>query len=491
MASNIRKNYIYNVLYQIISIIVPFITAPYTSRVLGAQAIGDYSFTAANVSYFSIVAGLGLAAYGKRETAYYQNDKKKRSIVFFEVQCYKFVTTCIAVVAFLIFVHWFSPEDRRYLYQIQVISILSVFFDISWFFQGLEDFKITVIRNLFVKLVGTVGVFVFVHRSEDIGLYIALHCLISIVSNILLWPYLSKYIEYPGIKSIKPLRLTGPMLELFIPVIAIQVYNVLDKTLVGKVTKSSYESGYYEQTTKIVSILLTLVTSLGGVLLPRMAAMYTNDETEQFEELATKAFQFVILCAFPLWAGIVSVANRFIPVFLGKGYEKVVELLYVYSLVIVIIPISNIAGDAILTPTGQHNKGTVSVVAGACVNFLLNMVLISRLQSMGAAIATVVAECVVTLMHVYFIRDNVDINKIAKYYFRNFTSACVMGLVVFFVGLVLGNIGLKDVITLIIQIIIGISFYYFWLVKVVKDGMFLEFRELIVNKFFQKRYKAE
>ena len=274
MKNSIKKNYAYNVIYQIVNIFVPIITTPYVSRVLGVDAIGNYSFTASIVSYFSLFATLGFSIYGQREIAYRAKDTMAISILFYEIQSFKFISTASCVLLLLLFTHFFADTDYKTILYIQTLTVVAVFFDISWLFQGLENFKITVMRNLIVKIIGLVLIFTFVHRSEDLELYIVLQCCTQLVGNISLWKYLPKYICRVEKSLVKPFENTRKMLELFVPMIAIQVYTVLDKTMIGCLTNSSYENGCYEQVTKIVAILMAIITSLGVVMLPTMASVY-------------------------------------------------------------------------------------------------------------------------------------------------------------------------------------------------------------------------
>ncbi len=473
-------------MYQVISIIVPFITTPYISRVLGADAIGEYSYTASIVTYFSIASTMGLAMYGQREIAYVRDDRKKRSILFFEVELYKFLTTAVCVFLFLVFAFRYSTPPRRILYLVQTTTIISVFFDISWFYQGLEEFRITVLRNLLIKIIGAISIFVFVHSRDDLLLYVGLHCLIVFLSNAMLWLYLGRYIMLPSLRDLHPFRFTLTMLELFIPLIAIQVYTVLDKTMIGRITHSAYENGCYEQTTKMINMVMALVTSLGTVMLPRMAAVFAEHNDKRFEELATKAFRYVILLACPLCAGLIAVSANFVPIFYGPGFDRVVDLLRIYSFVLIIIPLSNIAGYAILMPMGQHNKGTIAVVTGAIVNFSLNMFLIARWKSIGAAVATVVAESVVTLIHLYFVRNKVSLGSIGKYYIRNILTAAVMGILVYVLGKQLALTGMRPVPILLTQIITGMIFYCILIAHVIKDE---SLRQLISSVLRRRRVK--
>lgn len=483
MKNSVKKNYAYNVIYQIINIFVPIVTTPYVSRVLGVDAIGNFSYTASIVSYFSLFATLGFSIYGQREIAYRAKDTIAISILFYEIQSFKFISTASCVLLLLLFTHFFADTDYKTILYIQTLTVVAVFFDISWLFQGLENFKITVMRNLIVKIIGLVLIFTFVHRSEDLELYIVLQCCTQLVGNISLWKYLPKYICRVEKSLVKPFENTRKMLELFVPMIAIQVYTVLDKTMIGGLTNSSYENGCYEQVTKIVAVLMAIITSLGVVMLPTMASIYAEQNLEKLKKIAEKAYCYVIFISCPLGFGLISISDTFVPFFLGNGYDKSVPLLKIYALVLLIIPLSNIAGYAILTPIGQHNKGTLAVILGALINFCFNLVLIPKLLSVGAAISSVIAEAFVTIIHLIFIRKYIHVTTVVKYYISQVLISTFMCVCVYFSGIYLKGILNTEIIVLCIQVMIGIVVFLFIQLLIVKEPLLLD----LLKHLFQMR----
>lgn len=468
--STIIKNYLYNVLYQILSIIIPLITTPYISRVLKVESIGAYGYTASIVSYFTLFGGLGLSMYGQREIAYYQNNKQQRSKIFGEVCLFRLLTVSITFIIYVLFILNVQNQQYRMLFQIQIISIVSVLFDISWFFQGLEEFKRIVFRNLFVKVVGALCIFCFVHSEENLWLYTLILVGSNFIGNISLWLYLPKYICAINIKELRPFRNINTVFQLFVPMIATTVYNVLDKTMIGIITCSDAENGYYEQTTKIISVVLALLTSLGTVLLPRMANCYVNNKVREFRELVNTSYRFVIWASCPFCFGIIAISSCLVPWFLGAGFEKVSVLIKIYAPVLLFIPISNIAGAAVLTPTGRQNKGTIAVFIGAGVNFILNLVLIRHLSSIGAAIATIIAEFVVTVLHIYYIRNDVDIKSLMVFWIKHlFISILMLVFIYVITARLLSILNISMIVTNVIQIFAGIGLYLFLSIIVLRE----------------------
>ncbi len=177
---SIKKNYLFNLSYQILSILTPLITTPYVSRILGADGIGQYSFASSIVSYFSMAAIMGTGLYGQREISYNQKNIEKRSSVFWNTVIFRCITTFIATVVYMIFIKTSGYDGA--IYSIMVCNILVVAVDISWFFQGMEEFKKIAIRDAIFKIFSIVLIFAFVKESTDLILYIVLMLGVSIMS---------------------------------------------------------------------------------------------------------------------------------------------------------------------------------------------------------------------------------------------------------------------------------------------------------------------
>lgn len=198
--ASIKENYIYNLLYQILTLIVPLITAPYTSRIFGVDGIGIQSYTNSIVAYFTLFAALGTASYGQREIAMNREDSKKTSKIFWEIELVSIMTTLIAVLVWIVMVA-FSSTYKVY-YSVLTVSIIAVAFDISWFFSGLEMFKYIVLRNSVFKIIGIVLLFTIVRKKEDLLLYMALTAAIGVLGNISMWTYLPRFLKN-GFKILK------------------------------------------------------------------------------------------------------------------------------------------------------------------------------------------------------------------------------------------------------------------------------------------------
>lgn len=476
---SIAQNYGYNLIYQILILILPLITTPYISRVLGAEAIGIYSYTLSIVTYFILFGSLGIAMYGQREIAYCQEDKKNRSKTFIEIATLKVVTMLIAMVVF--YMIYINGTQYQMYYKIFLLELIANCFDISWFFQGIEEFKRTVTRNIIVKLISVILIFALVKTTNDLSIYIFIYVLSTLIGNLSLWFYLPKYIEKVDKKELKIFKHLKPTIALFIPQIAIQIYTVLDKTMIGQIILDKSEVGYYEQAQKVIKILLTIVTSLGTVMLPRMANTFANGEKEKLRNYMKNSFNFVFFLAFPILFGVLGVSSNFVPIFFGKGYDKVIVLMNVISPILLMIGMSNIMGMQYLMPTKKTREFTISVTLGAIINFLLNLLLIRNHMSIGASIATVIAEATVTGMQIYFMRKEFKMReflKLAKNYFLG-------GLLMFAVVVLIRNITVSIFYNLVLQIFVGIVAYFLFLI-IIKDKLIIQVKEKIREKLLKK-----
>lgn len=476
---SITKNYIYNMVYQILILVLPLVTTPYLSRVLGAEGIGIYGYTYSIVTYFVLFGSLGVALYGQREIAYAGEDKEKRNKIFIEVNIFRAITIAIATV---IYYFWFMRNNEYSIfYRILLFELWAAAFDISWFFQGMEEFKKTVIRNVLVRICSVALVFLLVKTREDLTKFVLIYSLADFIGNLSLWLYLPKYTSGVKVKNIDVFRHVVPILMLFVPQIANQVYKILDTTMIGKLVADKAETGYYEQSQKVIRLLLTIVTSLGVVMVPRMASTFASGDKEKVNEYMKMSFKFVFFLAFPLMFGIVSIAPAFVPIFFGQGYDKVVILINIMCPILLLMGVANVVGTQYLLPTKRQKEYTISVTIGVIVNFFLNYFLIKAYSSIGASIATVLSQLVVDAVQFYCIRKDINISEMLSLAWKYLISAVIMYGLCYSVGILAQNYGAGNVVKMAIQIVTGV-FAYFAMLILLKDDYVYKFLNTVKKK---------
>ncbi len=473
---SLKKNYIYNLIYELLKLLIPFLTIPYVSRVIGADGVGIYSFTYSIVYYYLIVARFGADVYGRREIAYYRDDITERSRVFWEVFLFRVFTSCICIAVYLLHVHFFISENKQ-IYLILVMVLLDNMADISWFYQGMEEFGFIVRRNLAVKLCGLAYIFIFVKSREDLTVYVFGIVFWQLLGNILLWLHIPKDVVRKGFGKLHVFGHFSEILSLFLPGIAVNVYTVFDKTMIGLMCEGSFENGYYEQAYKTVLIILTVVTALGAVATPRISYYFARKEDDQIRNLMMKSYRAVMCISIPFCFGLIGISGGFVPWFYGPGYEKVADLLRISAFIIIAVGISNITGNQFMVPTKRQSVFTVSILTGAALNFILNLIMIPHLQSVGAIIASAVSEIWIAGVQLFFVRKELSVGGILKNGVRYLISAAVMLAVVMAEGSFLP----QTVFGTLCMVITGAAIYAVMLL-ILKDSMFLDYSGMVINR---------
>ncbi len=477
MNSKVGKNYLFNLIYQILIMILPFITTPYVSRVLGAEGVGIYNFSYSVVNVFILVATLGTTSFGIREIAYHQGNRKACTKLFYEITALRVTTTC--VMGFMYVGLILKSGTNIDVYIAMLTYLLATPIDISWFFQGLEEFKKTIVRNTVVRLVGIVLVFCFVKSPEDVPLYALIMGGTALVGNLTLWFYLPKYIDKFSILDVKPLRHLKSSLVFFIPAISIYIYTSLDKIILG-IFSTEAEVGYYSQSEKIVKLVISVILSLSTVLMPRMAFLIKHGKNDEVKANLNKAYQFVEVLSLPIMVGLGIITSYFVPLFLGSGFDKCVYVMMILIPLVIIMGISNMTGTLVMISMGQQKQYNIIVVVASIINCILNLIVVQELQSVGVALSTVVAEGFVTLSQMYCVRKLIDFRAFIHNFMRYFINSSIMGIVLCIIKIYL-PCGWASVVVLVL---IGIMIYgmQLFLQKDVMLKIVLDFVKRVLKK---------
>ncbi len=461
---SIVKNYIYNLIYQMLTIVLPLVTTPYLSRVLGAGPIGIYGYTLSIVTYFILFGSLGIAMYGQREIAYVQEKKEEQSKTFWEIVIFRVITMTVALIIF--YLTFCLKGEYSLYYKILILELVANAIDISWYFQGVEDFGKTVVRNIIVKSLSLVCIFIFIKSPEDLWKYFLIYTVANVFGNLTMWMYIPKILPKVRLKDLNLIKHIKPTLALFIPQIATQIYVVLDKTMVGNITGNMSEVGYYEQAQKIVKALMLVVTALGTVMSSRIANTYATKSYEEVKEYLRKSFKIVWFLGMPIMLGLIAITPNMVPWFYGEGFEAVIPLLIATSPIILAIGLNNVTGVQYLIQTGKQNIFTISVTVGAVINVIFNFVLIKIIGTVGASISSVLAEVIILFVQLYYLKEEITIKDVIEDSFKYIISGIIMAIIVYGISLKM-NIG---IISTLIQIIIGGIIYVLVLI-ILKDEL--------------------
>lgn len=469
------KNYLYNVGYQVLAIIVPLITSYYVSRVLSPEGVGANAFTNSIIQYFMLLANIGIGYYGNREIAYVRDNKQKMAATFWEIQIVKTVMTVAAYLSFVVFMAFYSG-NKTYMWA-QSINLLAVAFDISWLYQGLEDFKRTVLRNTFVKITSMIAIFIFIKSPKDVALYIIVLALSTLLGNLTLWPHaVNNYGHVDRGTKLNPWRHFVPTVMMFVPQIATQLYVQLNRTMLGLMVNEK-ASGFYQYSDNLIKLILAFVTATGTVMLPHVANAFAQHDMEKVHKMLYKSFDFVSALAYPMMFGIAGVSLTLAPLYYSSKYAPVGPAMLIESIVILMIGWSNVIGTQYLLPINKVKEFTSSVTAGAVVNIILNFPFIHFWGLNGAMWATVISEFSVTCYQLWVVRHELSMHKLIFATWKYFISGLGMFIVVFWLNTHMPS----NWIWIILETIVGIVIYT-GMILLLKAPIVDQAKELVRDK---------
>ena len=407
--SSLKKNFFYQSGYRILASILPLITTPYVSRVLGATNLGTYSYVATIANYFTVAAMLGFENYGSKKIASVKSNQKLLQKAYSEIRLLQLIISSIVLIVYFGFVVLFA-KNNIVLYAIQSLALINCLIDINWFFFGIEQFKLTVTRNLIIKLLSMVCIFIFVRNKHDLNIYAFILMMSIVVSDIYLMIKVRKYVDIKIPRIEAAILHLMPCISLFVPIIAMTLYHQMDKTMLGIL--STYEQvGYYYNADKIVNIPLGIITGLGTVSLPRIVTLISENKFGEYKKILKNSLTLVMCMCSAIAFGMLSIAKEFIPFFFGQGFEACISLVCTLCFVMYPKAISTVIVNQILIPNNKEKQYTISVFTGAVINMIANYILIQKWNAMGAVIATMLAELIVCLLQVFHSNSNINVIK--------------------------------------------------------------------------------
>ena len=395
----VLKNYAYNLSYQLLVIILPIITTPYVTRVFSSDDLGIYGYFNSIVTYFILLATLGVANYGTKEISGNRKEIKKN---FWGIYTLQFGAALLSILLYILLCMGISTMQNPVAY-ILGLSLFSKGLDISWLFQGLEDFRKITARNITVKLVGVSAIFLFIKSASDLYLYVFLLTAFELLGQLSMWVPAREFIGKPHFDLGYAKHHLKPIILLFLPQIAISLYVTLDRTMLGALA-STRDVGIYDQALKLVNILLTLVTSLGSVMLPRVSSLLSKGDHKAVNKMHELAFLIYNLVIFPIIAGILIVNDDFVQFFLGKDFQDARYAISIMIFRMFFIGWTNIMGIQILIPHNKNKEFMVSTTVPAILSVGLNLLFLPKLGYVGAAIVSVLTESLVWGIQLFFTR---------------------------------------------------------------------------------------
>ncbi|MED4228526.1 flippase [Neobacillus cucumis] len=446
--NKLMSNYIFTVLYQLLLMLTPFITTPYVSRILKPEGIGIDAYVLSIVQLFIVFTVLSLPMYGSRQIAV-QKDQNDLSKEFWSIFSFQACVAVLNFIAYFIFIGAFSTH--KILFLIHITTLLAYSLDISWYFIGKEQMKKIAIRNMIIKVAGIILTFILIKNYSDLPFYVAINGGTLLVGQLIMWRPLLNEVKFVKISLSDFQAHVKPILILFLPQLMIQVYVLVNRIVLGNVS-GEVEVGYYNQANKVVKIAIGVISSLGTVLLPRMAAEFAKGNQEQLKRYTDTTLQFVLMITLPMTLGLMAISPNFVIWFLGKDFLDVSLDLIIMSPVIFFVGLANVFGVQILVATNQQNKYSVAITVGAILSLITNLLLVSSMGSLATTIALLVAESIGALIQMYYARSYFHFKTFLQLFMKYFLLSMLVFLAAWFVG---KTITITPVLLTLLQLLAG------------------------------------
>ncbi len=452
MKNNIKTNIIFQLSYRVLTVLTPLITSPILTRSLGSEKLGVYSASLAFVNYFMLFAMLGIENYGNRSIAAAQGNKIQLQHLFWNIYAIQFIASSLAVFGYCVS-FLFIEDERQVIALLQGLWLFSNMFNINWFFFGTEQFKLTVIRNSIIKIITVVLIVLFIKKPSDLYLYALIMAGDAILSNVIMIPFLRRSIgfEKPKFSSMK--THIKPVMVLFIPIMAMSVFHIMDKSMLD-LFSTEQNSGFYYSADKLINIPMAMITALGTVMLPRVANMMGDTKTadKNVRIVLGKSTELTMFLTGAVGMGIAAIAKEFVPLFFGSEFEPCVELVYWFVPVLFVKSISELIRTQYLVPAHEDKKYTFAIILGAVINLFANYFLINAFGALGAVLGTLIAEAVVAIMQIILTSREV---AFVRYILQNSWYVLLSVIMLVVVRIVANNVSFHVVIKIAVMIAAG------------------------------------
>ena len=478
---SLTVNFIMNIILSMSAFIFPLITFPYVSRVLLPIGTGKVSFANSIIAYFALFAQLGIPTYGIRACAIVRDDKEKLTKT---VQELLIINTIISVLVYIVFIiALFTVPKMRSDSTLFLITSTTIFFNVigvEWLYKALEQYSYITIRSIIFKFIGLILMFILVKNSSDYVWYGFITIFAASASNIFNFINLHKYVSLKPVGNYNFKVHLKAVTIFFAMSCATTIYTNLDSVMIGFI-KGATENGYYNAAVRIKSILVSIVTSLGAVLLPRASYYLENNYIDEFKKISKKAINFVILISIPMMIYFIMFAKESILFLAGDFYAKSIAPMQIIMPTLLFIGLTNIMGIQMLVPLGKEKYVLYSEIAGALIDLVLNALLIPCYGAAGAAVGTLVAEVVVWIVQFKYLKnDIIPIFKTIRYpliLLAAVISAAVAGLT-----------KILDWHPFFILVVSAILYFgiYFLVLIIGKESLILELKDRFFGKVIEK-----
>ncbi|MBV7389863.1 MULTISPECIES: oligosaccharide flippase family protein [Enterococcus] len=404
------KDIMYNAVYQVFLIILPLLTTPILSRRIGSEGLGIYGYVFSIAQFLITVIAIGMSPFRIRNIAKVKNDREKLTSQFWNLYAMQFLIGLISIL-FYVAVIWIFQVKYASLYLIQLLFIIGVTLDISWFFQGIEEFAKVVVRNTLIKITSVVLIILLINNQEDLWLYIFITSAVNLVGSLVFWVGIHKKVGKIQFDRKIFASMWKPGLFILIPQLFMQVYTTLDKTVVGQFVDPT-ELSYYDQSQKIARIILALLTSVTIVMLPKMSKAQAEGDRQKIVRYTKKSFDYTLIFSIMFFNIIFANTITFVPWFFGNDFIKMTSNMLLVSLIIILSPLGGIFSNQFSIAIENDRAFAYPLITGAFISVIGNVLIVPKYGAIGGTIVLVFVEFSIFLMKVFLVRKELDLKLI-------------------------------------------------------------------------------
>lgn len=475
------KSSVYNITYKVFTLMFPLISATYVSRILMAEGVGKAALAQNVVSYFIMLATLGMMSHGTREIGRVQKDPDKYSITFMELLTISIVSTCICSAAYFIMILNLSFfKENMLLYSAAGVQLILSGINVDWFYQGIEEYGYITVRSIIIKVFTLIAMFCLIKTSNDVIFYVLLSSIALVGNNILNLYHLRRYIRFKRsiISKMKPFKHMKTLLVLLSTMIAVELYTKLDTTMLG-LFASERNVGYFTYATKLSSMLIGITASVSIILLPRLSYYFQNGLIDEFRNTVKMSYKTLLVITFPCTVGMIMVSDTAVLLLFGEDFAPASLTIKILSLLMIIKSIGNLYGTQVLLTLNFEKKLFYTTVVGAVSNIMLNSVLIPMWAHNGTAAASVASELIVMTLQMVFAKKYVNYG-VPKGFLRTiFIPLLTMAFCVWMIQALITNL----YISLLLSIVTGIVIYL-GLGLIMKNEIMIYILKRVKKNFF-------
>lgn len=444
-------NIFYNAVYQIFLVVVPLITMPYLSRVLGPGTYGIYSYVNNSIQFLLVISNFAVGYVGMRTIARVRATKGPEELTkaFWGMWYFQVVASVLVLVLTTLFVTFIHIKYWNYFY-LMLPFLVSGIFDIAWFFQGLAEFGKVVLRNTLVKAASIVLIFIFVKSPADIGIYMLIMAISTMLGSFVFWFNIRDYVGKPTKSFYQRHTSLIALVTLLIPQIATQIYTLLDKPILGAF-QSSTQVSFYDNSQKISTLILGVITSITIVMMPKMA----SEEKERQQVILRKSLEATVMLGLIFAVVVMINTKQFVPFFFGKKYIPMTPLMFFFTVTIVLVPVGEVFGNQFAIANNRDKEFAIPVIVGAVLEMILALILDRIWGAAGATVAVLATQTVVCLLRIWIVRDDFKF----KYVFRDIPKYFLIAAVTFIAGMFLPNLLHSTFLNMAFKSIIVMALY--------------------------------